>query len=160
MSIPIDDAEAQFALSSIEERRRQVIAEINVPAWYWFALAAGWVALGVISDFAPTWVDIAATVLFGAAHAVDRPAGALGSSSVFTAERSRSELVDRRIPILIIGLLVVMVAVTVVLALLLHADGARHPATWASVVVAALLLVGGPALMGTVRRRAERTHGR
>jgi hypothetical protein len=157
MSIPIDDAEARFALSSIEERRRQVIAEINVPPWYWLALAAGWVALGVISDFAPGWVVIAATLLFGAAHATVAPrvlSGRRASSQLSV----RGELVDRRIPILIIGLLVVMVAVTVVLALLLHADGARHPATWASVVVAALLLVEGPALMGTVRRRAERTH--
>jgi hypothetical protein len=159
MSIPIDDAEAQFALSSIEERRRQVIAEINVPRWYWLALAAGWVALGVIADYAPPWVDIAATLAFGAAHASIAPrvlSGRRASSQLSV----RGELVDRRIPMLIIGLLVVMVAVTVVLALLLHADGARHPATWASVVVAALLLVAGPALMGTVRRRAERTHGR
>jgi hypothetical protein len=159
MSIPIDDAEAQFALSSIEERRRQVIAEINVPRWYWLALAAGWVALGVISDFAPPWVDIAATVLFGAAHASIAPrvlSGRRASSQLSV----RGELVDRHIPILVIGLLVVMAAVTVGLALLLHLDGARHPATWASVVVAALLLVEGPALMGTVRRRAERTHRR
>jgi hypothetical protein len=159
MSIPIDDAEARYALSSIEERRKQVIAEINVPPWYWLALAAGWVALGVISDFAPAWVVIAATLLFGAAHATVAPrvlSGRRASSQLSV----RGELVDRRIPILIIGLLVVMVAVTVVLALLLHADGARHPATWASVVVAALLLVEGPALMGTVRRRAERTHRR
>jgi hypothetical protein len=159
MSIPIDDAEARFALSSIEERRRQVIAEIDVPRWYWFSLAAGWVALGVIADFAPTWVDIAATVLFGAAHATIAPrvlSGRRGSSQLSV----RGELVDRRIPVLIIGLLVVMVAVTVALALLLHLDGARHPATWASVVVAALLLVGGPALMSTVRRHAERTHRR
>jgi hypothetical protein len=159
MSIPIDDAEARFALSSIEERRRQVIAEIDVPRWYWLALAVGWVVLGVIADLAPSWVYIAATVLFGAAHATVAPrvlSGRRASSRLSV----RGELVDRRIPILIIGLLVVMVAVTVVLALLLHADGARHPATWASVVVAALLLVGGPALMGTVRRRAARTHGR
>jgi hypothetical protein len=159
MSIPIDDAEAQFALSSIEERRRQVIAEIDVPRWYWFSLAAGWVALGVISDFAPPWVDIAATVLFGAAHASIAPrvlSGRRASSQLSV----RGELVDRRIPILVIGLLIVMAAVTVGLALLLHLDGARHPATWASVVVAALLLVEGPALMGTVRRRAERTHRR
>jgi hypothetical protein len=159
MSIPIDDAEAQFALSSIEERRRQVIAEINVPRWYWLALAAGWVALGVISDFAPPWVDVAATVLFGAAHASIAPrvlSGRRASSQLSV----RGELVDRHIPILVIGLLVVMAAVTVGLALLLHLDGARHPATWASVVVAALLLVEGPALMGTVRRRAERTHRR
>jgi hypothetical protein len=159
MSIPIDDAEAQFALSSIEERRRQVIAEINVPPWYWLALAAGWVGLGVISDFAPPWVDIAATVLFGAAHASIAPrvlSGRRASSQLSV----RGDLVDRRIPILIIGLLIVMVAVTVVLALLLHADGARHPATWASVVVAALLLAGGPALMGAARQRSERNHAR
>ena len=66
---------------------------------------------------------------------------------------------NKRIPLLIIGLLVVMVALTVAMALLLHADGARHPATWASIVVAVLLLVGGPALMGSVRRRAERSVG-
>jgi hypothetical protein len=159
MSIPIDDAEARFALSSIEERRRQVIAEIDVPRWYWLALAAGWVALGVISDFAPPWVYIAATLLFGAAHATIAPR-VLSGRRASPQLSVRSELVDRRIPILIIGLLVVMVAVTVVLALLLHLDGARHPSTWASVVVAALLLVEGPALVGTVRRRAERTQGR
>jgi hypothetical protein len=117
------------------------------------------VGLGVISDFAPPWVDIAATVLFGAAHASIAPrvlSGRRGSSQLSV----RGDLVDRRIPILIIGLLVVMVAVTVGLALLLHVDGARHPATWASVVVAALLLAVGPALMGSARRRAERTHAR
>jgi hypothetical protein len=159
MSIPIDDAEAQFALRSIEESRRQVIAEINVPRWYWLALAAGWVGLGVISDYAPPWVDIAATVLFGAAHASIAPrvlSGRRASSQLSV----RGDVVDRRIPILIIGLLVVMVAVTVGLALLLHADGARHPATWASVVVAALLLAEGPALMKRARRQAERNHAR
>jgi Ca2+/H+ antiporter len=157
MSIPIDDAEAQIALSSIEERRRQVIAEINVPPWYWLALAAGWVALGVISDYAPPWVDIAATLAFGAGHASIAPrvlSGRRASSRLSV----RGDVVGRRIPALIIGLLVVMVAVTIVLALLLHADGARHPATWGSVVVAALLLVAGPALMGTVRRRAAQSH--
>jgi hypothetical protein len=157
MSIPINDAEARLALSSIEERRRQVVAEINMPPWYWLALAAGWVALGVVSDYAPPWVDIAATVLFGAGHASIAPrvlSGRRASSQLSV----RSDLVDRRIPIMIIGLLVVMVAVTVVLALLLHDDGARHPATWASLVVAALLLGAGPALMGAVRRLAERVH--
>jgi len=158
MSIPIDDAEARFALRSIEQQRRQVIAEINVPPWYWGALAVGWVALGVISDYAPPWVDIVCTVLFGMAHASVSPRVLTGrrASSLLSV---RADLADRRIPLLIIGLLVVMVAVTVALALLLHADGARHPATWASVVVAALLLAGGPALLGMVRRRIERSQG-
>jgi MFS family permease len=159
MSIPIDDTEARLALRSIEERRRQVVAEINVPAWYWLALAAGWVVLGVIADYTPSWVDVAATVLFGAGHASIAPrvlSGRRASSQLSV----RSELVDRRIPILIIGLLVVMVAVTVVLAVLLHDDGARHPTIWASLVVAASLLGAGPALMAAVRRRREQHHRR
>ncbi len=156
MSIPISESEASFALSSIEQRRKQVIAEINVPPWYWFALAGGWAALGVIADYAPPWAYIAGTLLFGAAHASIAPrviSGRRASPQLSV----RGDLVGRRIPILIIGLLVVMVAVTVGIALLLHADGARHPSTWAGIVVAALLLVGGPALIGTVRRRAERS---
>ena len=157
MSIPIDDAEARSALSAIEDRRRQVMAEINVPPWYWCALGAGWVALGVIADNAPTWTYIACTVLFGAAHAGIAPrvlSGRHASSNLSV----RDELVDRRLPILIVGLLVVMVALTVVIALLLHADGARHPATWAGGVVAALLLVGGPALARTVGRQTGTEH--
>jgi hypothetical protein len=155
MSSPISESEASFALGSIDQRRRQVIAEINVPPWYWTALAAGWIALGVIADYAPPWAYIAGTVLFGAAHASVAPRVLSGRRA--SRELSvRGDLVNKRIPLLIIGLLVVMVALTVVIALLLHADGARHPATWASIVVAALLLVGGPALMGSVRRRTER----
>jgi hypothetical protein len=155
MSSPISESEASFALGSIDQRRKQVIAEINVPPWYWTALAAGWIALGVIADYAPPWAYIAGTVLFGAAHASVAPRVLSGRRA--SRELSvRGDLVNKRIPLLIIGLLVVMVALTVLIALLLHADGARHPATWASIVVAALLLVGGPALMGSVRRRTER----
>lgn len=158
MSIPIGESEASFALSSIEQRRRQVIAEIDVPPWYWFALAGGWVALGVIADYAPPWAYLAGTVLFGAAHASIAPrvlSGRRGSRNLSV----RGDLVSGRIPLMIVGLLVVMVVLTVLISLLLHADGARHPATWASVMVAALLLVGGPAFMGAIRRRAERSLG-
>jgi hypothetical protein len=158
MSTPISESEASLALGSIAQRRKQVIAEIDVPPWYWTALAAGWIALGVIADYAPPWAYIAGTVLFGAAHASVAPrvlSGRRGSRELSV----RGDVVNKRIPFLIIGLLVAMVAVTVVIALLLHADGARHPATWASIVVAALLLVGGQALMSSVRRRTERSVG-
>jgi uncharacterized membrane protein len=156
MTIPIGESEAHAALRSITQSRQQVIAQINVPPWYWSGMAAGWVALGVIADFAPPWASIVGTVVFGAAHASIAPqvlTGRRGSSQLSV----HGDLADRRIPLLIIGLLVVMVAVTVGIALLLHADGARHPATWASVVVAALLLVGGPSFMGAIRQRTERS---
>lgn len=158
MTVPISESEAHFALSSIERRRQQVIAEINVPPWYWFFLAGGWILLGLLADFGPAWATIAATVLFGAVHAGISPRVLSGRRA--SSELSiRGDLVSRRLPVLVIGFLLVMTAVTVGLALALHADGARHAATWASVVVALLVLVGGPTLVGSVRRHAERTQG-
>jgi hypothetical protein len=56
----------------------------------------------------------------------------------------------------IIGFLIVMTGATVGIALLLHADGARHPATCAGAIVGLLVLTGGPSLVASLRRRAER----
>jgi hypothetical protein len=154
MTSPINETEARLALTSIERRRQQVAAEINVPRWYWFVLAAGWIVLGVLADFAPAWATSAATLLFGAVHATVAPrvlSGRRASSRLSV----HGNLVSRRIPLLVIGFLVVMTLVTIGLALLFDADGARHPATLASVVVGAVLVSGGPSLMGFVRRRAE-----
>jgi hypothetical protein len=155
MSTPISETEARYALGSIERHRQQVLAEINVPAWYWLALAGGWVVLGVLADYGPGWATIVGTVLFGAAHATVAPrvlSGRRGSRHLSI----HGDLVSHRIPILVIGFLMVMTAATVGFALLLHADGARHPAALAGGVVALLVLCGGPTLMAWVRRRAER----
>jgi hypothetical protein len=155
MSTPVGEAEARFALHSIERRRQQVLAEIDVPLWYWFVLASGWVVLGVLADYGPTWATIGATVLFGAAQAAFAPhviSGRRGSSRV-SIDRDH---VSRQIPLLVLGFLVVMTVATIGLALLSDADGARHPAALAGGVVAVVVLVGAPALMAWVRRRAQR----
>src|SRR6202020_1060118 len=109
MTVPIGESEAHFALSSIARRRQQVIAEINVPPWYWFFLAGGWVLLGLLADFAPAWATIGATVIFGAVHAGISPrvlSGRRGSSELSI----RGDLVSRRLPALVIGFLLVMTA--------------------------------------------------
>lgn len=155
MSTPINETEARFALNSIERRRQQVLSEINVPPWYWLLLAGGWVALGFLADFGPGWATIGGTLLFGAVHAAIAPrvlSGRRGSSQLSI---DRDE-VSRRIPFLVIGFLIAMIVATVGWALVFNADGARHPATLAGVVVAIVVLAGGPALMASVRRRAQR----
>ena len=155
MTSPISETEARLALSSIERRRQQVVAEIGVPAWYWFVVAGGWVVLGTLADYGPAWATTTATLLFGAAHSTIAPrviSGRRGSPQVSISR----DLVSRRIPALVIGFLIVMTVATVGLALLFNADGARHPAALASVVVAMVVLAGGPALLAAVRRRAER----
>lgn len=158
MSENISVTEAQLALDSVDRRRQQVVAEINVPAWYWCGLAAGWVALGVLAQFGPAWAIAVGTLLFGAAHASIGPrvlTGRRGSHDLSV----KSDLVSLRIPLAIIGFLIAMSLVTVGLALLLNADGTRHAAIFASAVVAALVLCGGPALMASLRRHAQRRAG-
>jgi hypothetical protein len=158
MTSEISDGDAQLALSSIELRRRQVIAEIDMPWWYWWGVALGWVALGIVSDLGNVWAAVVATVAFGAAHA------SVAQRVLSGRHRSRrlsvrAELVSRHIPILVVGYLLLLVAVTITIAVAVDADGADHPSTIASVVVAVAVLAGGPRLMAAVRRRAVQSAG-
>ncbi len=155
MASEISATEAQYALSSIDRRRQQVIAEIDVPWWYWVSVAAGWVALGVLAQYGPTWAIIAGTLAFGAAHSAIAP-WVLSGRHASTSLSIRRDLVGHRVPALVFGFLIVMTIATVGLALLAHADGARAPGVLASIVVAALVLAGGPSLMASLRRRVER----
>jgi hypothetical protein len=150
----ISDTEAQLALESIEHRRRQVVAEIDMARWYWWGLGAGWIGLGILADLDHPWLTLAVTLCFGATHA------AVASHVLSGRHRSqqlsvRADVVDPHIPALVIGSLVVMVAATVVLAVVADADGARHPSIMASVVVAVAVAFCGPALLAAVRRRLE-----
>jgi hypothetical protein len=70
--------------------------------------------------------------------------------------RVRADVAGRRAPLLVFGSLVALVGVTIVAALLVDADGAEHPGTIASVFVAALILLGGPRVMATIRSEASR----
>lgn len=65
----------------------------------------------------------------------------------------RADVVDRRLPVLVLGYLVVLGLVTIVLAVLIDADGAGHPVTIASVVVA---LAGHVAALREVLAAADR----
>jgi hypothetical protein len=109
----------------------------------------------MLADYGPAWASATATLLFGAAHSTIAPRVLSGRRGSPQLSISR-DLVSRRIPVVVIGFLLVMTVATVGLALLFNADGARHPAALASVVVALLVLAGGPALLAAVRRRAER----
>lgn len=147
--------QARAALDTVERSRRQVIDEIAVPAWYWASLAGGWILLGVLADLDRPWLTTAATLVFGAGHATIAPRvidGRHGNRQMSV----RAELAGRSLTRLVIGGLVAAVVLTVAAALALDADGARHPSIGASVFVAAVVGLGGPLLLATVRRRAAR----
>jgi len=148
----INETDARLALDRVEQRRREVIAEIDMPRWYWWGVALGWLALGAITDYAAAWLAAAATLVFGAVHSAVAQrvlSGRHGSRRLSV----RAEVAGRHIPALVIGFLLAMVAATVVLALVASADGARHPVTLAGATVAAAVLAGGPRIMAAARRR-------
>jgi hypothetical protein len=153
MSNPLTDAEARLALHEVERGRQRVIDQIGMPRWYWWGLAACWVVLGVLNDVANAWVIAVATVTFGAVHsAVSQRllAGRRRTSGV----RVRADVAGRRAPMIVFGFLIVLAGVTVAAGFAAYADGAEHPATMASVLVAAMILLGGPRVMAAIRARA------
>jgi hypothetical protein len=155
MEDQLSASEAQVALDTIERRRLSVIEEIDVPWWYWWGLALGWIALGVIADVGPEWLTTVATVAFGAAHASVAPRVISGHASRNVSVRANHA--PRHLARIVIGGLVALGALTVGLALLAQADGAEHPATIASVIVAIIIVLGGPLLLSAARKRAARS---
>lgn len=146
--------EARAALAAADRAQRQVAAEVGLPRGYWWAMAAGWIALGVIGAFGPWWLITIATLLFGAGHA--SLARRLLSGRMRTDRLQVSGAVaGRRIPALVVGMLVVLVAVTIGAAFALAADGAEHPGIWAAVLVAAIVGFGGPEILRVLRGRAH-----
>jgi hypothetical protein len=149
------DAEARLALHGVERARQRVIDQIGMPWWYWWGLAGCWIGLGVASDIADPWITFAATVSFAVLHSIVSShllAGRQRTGDV----KVRAEVAGRRAPLLLFGCLVGLGVVTVAAALVANADGARHPATMASVLVAVAIVLGGPRLMAEIRADATR----
>jgi hypothetical protein len=151
-SIP-SESEARAALENIERRRQQIVAMISIPWWYWGSVGIGWIALGAITDLHNPWATSGGTLLFGAAHAsiawrvLDGRHGS-GQLSV------RANLVSRRVPFYVLAGLIALAALTAVFATVFTEHHVGHPVTLASVLVAVIVIAGGPLYMASVRRRA------
>lgn len=142
--------QARAALDAAERARQQVAAEVGLPRWYWWGMAGGWLALGAIGELGPQWLTIVATVAFGMGHSTV-------ASRLLDGRRRTDRLqvsaavAGRRTPIVVIGMLLGLVALTVGAALALNADGAHHPTIWAAVLIAAIIGFGGPEILRTLR---------
>jgi hypothetical protein len=153
MEHEMTQVEARSALDAIERGRRRVIDEIDMPRWYWWGLALGWIALRYITDLDHPWVTSAATLAFGAVHASVAPRVIDGRHRTDRLS-VRRDVAGRHLPRLVIGALLALALVTIAGALAANADGAGHPVTIASVLVAVMIVLGGPQLVAAYRRRA------
>jgi hypothetical protein len=151
--VNVSETEARAALEAVARSRQRVIDEIDMPRWYWIGLAAAWVVLGVLTDLGHPWLTAAATLVFGAAHAAVSQL-VVGGRHRTTQLSVRADVAGHRAPLVVVAAIVGLAALTVGAALVADADGARHPVTMASVLVAALIVFGGPQLMASIRRHA------
>jgi hypothetical protein len=156
MTENISEADARLALRSIDDQRRQVIAQIDLPRWYWLGLAGGWVLLGIASDTGNAWVTSGATLLFGAVHAA-------AAQHVFSGRHKsgllsvHAGIVGRRLPRVLFAWLIGLTIVTIGIAFAVNADGAEHASTIAACFAAVAILCGGPTLMASLRARIARS---
>ncbi|MGJ0118771.1 hypothetical protein ACQ7HM_06155 [Williamsia sp. MIQD14] len=148
----IDPEQARAALDSVGQARDHVADEIGLPRAYWWVLAAAWIALGVIGAYGPAWVATVGTIAFGVGHSIAASRLLEGRRRTAKLQVSR-EVADRRVPVVVVAMLLALVGLTVVAALALDADGADHPQLWAAVIVAAVVGFGGPEILRTLRRR-------
>ena len=151
----ISVTEAQRALDAVRRGRQEVIDEVDMPRWYWWSLALGWIAIGVLTDLGRPWLTAAGTFGFGTAHAVMYQYVIAGRRRTNQVQVSAAT-VGPHASLVVFGSLVALAGLTLVGALLVNADGAEHPGTITSVFVAALILLGGPAVMAGLRRAASR----
>lgn len=147
----ITPEQAGAALEAAERARHHVAEEVGLPRGYWWAMAAGWLLLGVLGSLAPPWPAVAATAAFGAGHAVLASRLLDGRRRTGRVRVSRT-VAGRRVPVVVVGMLLGLVAVTVVAALVLDADGAGHAGIWAAVLVAAVIGFGGPETLRVLLR--------
>jgi FtsH-binding integral membrane protein len=142
--------EATSALTAIGRQQAQVIDTVLVPAWYWWVVAAGMVAIGAAVDTrhaAVLGVVIPVAVVVIVAFTVAMIFGAYRRVQV----RS-SELLGGPGAIAIVGFVWLIVGLTLGLAFGLRAAGTHLPATIATVAGGAVLVAGGPLLMRALRR--------
>lgn len=146
--------QARAALDLAAGARERVADEIDLPRGYRWAMAAGWLVLGVIGDLGPAWSVTAARIVFGAGHSTV-------ASRLLDGRRRTQRLqvsaavAGRRTPLIVVGMLVGLVGVTVGAGFALDADGARHPGIWAAVLVGVVVGFGGPEILQLLRRWAR-----
>jgi hypothetical protein len=134
--------QAAQSLSEVRDRQRRALAAGLIPTWYWWAIAllVTMFCAGVESE-SPA-VGVAATIVFGLG---------IATSVFIVATRTKAQLRNTLLGVAgtlaIAGFTLATVAVTFGVSMLLQAADVPYPATFASLVNAAALIIGGPVLM-------------
>ena len=135
-------AEAAAELAEIQRRQEQVIKAVLVPGWYWWAMAAAIVAIGVARDSGDLVVQavmiplavLVIAVLIGATIPAVRRRVQVNSATQ----------PDARAAAAIIGMIVLVDGVIISPAISLAAAHVPYPVTIGCAAGAAVLVIAGP----------------
>ncbi len=144
-----DSSQARAALAEIERRRSQVVERSLVPAWYWPAIAVPTVGLGAVVDSGQSLVIAIAAIVYASFVA------ALSAWIVFGGHgnvKVSQELLGADGSIAITVFVLVLVVGSLAIGLGSRALGFGYPATLGTLLCGAGLTIGGPLLMGFLRR--------
>ena len=149
-------AEAAAALAEIQRRQEHVIKAAFVPNWYWWAMAAGTLAIGAARDSRDLAVQ--ATVIPLAALVMAVLTGAMIPElrrrvKVYTPQTSaRAPQTSARVAAAIVGMIVLVDGVILGTAASLHAAHLRYPGTIGCAAGAAAIVIAGPLVNRYLRK--------
>ncbi len=142
--------EAAESLAEVRRRQQQLIDAVLIPGWYWWVVAAAMIAIGLAVD---TRRPVVLAIVIPIAVAI---LAALTGAMIFGAYRRarvRSrELLGARGAASIVGFVWLVVGLTLGSGFALRAAGSSAPATIATVIGGAALLIGGPVLGRRLRQ--------
>jgi hypothetical protein len=147
----VTGAEAAAELAEIQRRQEHVIKAVLVPGWYWWAMAAGIVAIGAARDSGDPVVQAITIPLAALVMAV------LTGAMTIPAVRRRVQVhsaiqPDARGAAAIFGMIVLVDGAIIGTAASLAASRVPYPITIGSAAGAAVLVIAGPLVNRYVRR--------
>jgi hypothetical protein len=143
-------AEAAAELAEIQRRQGQVIKAVLVPGWYWWVMAAGMIAIGAARD-SHDLVVLAITIPLAVLVMV------VLTGAMIPEVRRRVQVHSAAQPgahaaAAIIGLILLVNAVTIATASSLAANRVSYPLTIGYAAGGAVLVIAGPLVIWYVRR--------
>jgi hypothetical protein len=152
----VDPGEANSALSEIGRRQGEVIDQSLVPAWYWWAVALPTVGLGVVVDTRNAVAIASAALVFALGAALLTAWVIVGG---LRGVKVHDALLGPRGAGLIVAFVGLLVGGTIGLAFVMQAANVPDPATISTIACGIALVLGGPALMRSLRRLMRRQAG-
>jgi hypothetical protein len=147
MSDPRRD-EAESDLADIRAAQERLIDRVTVPGWYWWAVAALAVALGLVVDRGNAVEVAVGAGLFALVVAGMTALVILGGGRVQVSGR----LLGGAGAAWIVGFVDLVVLVSLAIGFAVRAAGVTYPATIAALVAAVGVAMGGPILTRRLRR--------